>query len=269
LAQQRKDAPEDTLAELESLGERLMQWVGANPMPVLGTALAILLVAAGIGGYRAYAHSRADRASAALAALQAELVVAMGGKPTDIEVPEPANPETARTVRVEFTDRYLALAKDWEGTPTAALALLEAGQLQDRLGNRDRALELWMQATTSVPGDAPALGVLQSRIGHLQEDRGDFEAAARAHEAAAAVPGFPLRADALADAARCWAEAAKPAQALALFARLKTEHPEHRLDQHVEARLLELEARAPAATASAPPAEAAPAPATSEAQPTP
>jgi tetratricopeptide (TPR) repeat protein len=259
LAQHRKDEPADTLAELESLGDRFAQWVGANPVPVLAVLGAVLLVAAAIGGYRAYAHARADRASAALSKLQDELVVAMGGKPSDLSVPEPANPETARTVRTEFTDRYLALAKDWDGTATAALALLEAGQLQERLGNRDRALELWTQAAGSARNDSPAFGVIQSRIGHLQEDLGDLEAAARAHEAAASVAGFPLRAEALSAAARCWGEAGKPEQALAAFQRLKTEWPEYRLEPHVEARLLELEARS--ATASpAPVPEAQPQP---------
>jgi tetratricopeptide (TPR) repeat protein len=242
LVQQRHDEPADRLEELESLGERLMQWVGANPVIVLTTAGLILLLAAGVGGWRAYEHSRADKASAALAKLQGDFVTAMGGKPTDVEVPEPANPETARTVRTDFADRFLALAEDWRGTATGALALLQAGQLYEQLGNRERALELWSQAAANTPSDSPALGVIQSRIGHLQEDRGDFDAAARAHEAAAAVPGFPLYADALADAARCWAEAGKPTEALAAYQRLKTDSPEHPLAPHVEARLAELEA---------------------------
>jgi tetratricopeptide (TPR) repeat protein len=258
LAQHRKDEPADTLAELESLGDRFGQWVGANPVPVLAVFGAVLLLAAAVGGYRAWSNARADRASTALAKVQEELVAAMGGKPGDTLVAEPANPETARTVRTEFTDRYLAVAKEWEGTETAALALLEAGQLQQKLGNRDRALELWIQAAAAASKDTAAHGVIQSRIGHLQEDAGDLEAAARAHEAAAAVPGFPLHADALADAARTWAEAGKPEQALALFQRLKTEAPEYRLEPHVEARLLELEARAGVATAPAP--QTAPAP---------
>lgn len=259
MAQHRKNEPADTLAELESLGDRFAQWLGANPGPVLAMLGVVLLSAAAIGGYRAYSHSRADRASAALAKLEDELVVAMGGKPSDLSVPEPANPETARTVRTEFTDRYIALAKDWDGTATAALALLEAGQLQERLGNRDRALELWTQAAGSAPKDSPAFGVIQSRIGHLQEDLGDLEAAARAHEAAASIAGFPLRAEALSDAARCWAQAGKPEQALAVFQRLKTEAPEFHLEPHVEAQLLELEARGPT-PAAAPAAETAPQP---------
>jgi hypothetical protein len=268
LAQQRKDHhPADTLEELESIGERLVQWVGANPVIVLGVAGAILLGAASFGGYRAWSSSQANRGSAALATLHADFVGAMGGKVSDIEVPEPANPETAKTVRTEYADKYVALAKEWSGSPTGALALLEAGQLFAKLGNTDRALEVFQQAASEAPAASPIRGVLDSRVGHLLEEKGDFAAAAAAHEAAASVPGFPLRDDALADAARCYAEAGKPDQALAIYQRLKSESPDLKLPPHVEARLEELEARSFSAPAAAPAAAAPAAPAAPAAAP--
>jgi hypothetical protein len=269
VAQRHKDQPADTLEELESIGERLAQWVGANPAIVLGIAGAILLGAASYGGYRAWSHSQANAGSAALATLHSDFVAAMGGKVTDAEVPEPANPETAKTVRTEYTDKYLALAKEWSGSPTGALALLEAGRLFAQLGNNDRALEVFQQAAADVPAASPIRGVVDSRVGHLLETKGDFEAAAKAHEAAAAIPGFPLRVEALADAARCWAEAGKPDQALAIYRRLKSESPDLQLAPHVEARLAEIEARdftnAPAA--ATPPTAPVPTPATAETAP--
>jgi tetratricopeptide (TPR) repeat protein len=273
LAQRRKDQPADTLEELESIGERLAQWVGANPVIVLGIAGAILVAAASFGGYRAWSRSQAHAGSAALATLHSEFVAAMGGKATDVEVPEPANPETAKNVRTEYADKYLALAKEWSGSPTGALALLEAGQLFAKLGNADRALEIFQQAAAEAPPRSPIRGIADSRVGHLLEEKGDFEAAAKAHEAAAAIPDFPLRVDALADAARCWAEAGKPDQALAIYQRLKTDSPDLQLAPHVQARLDELEARnfsgppAGAPAAATTPDAAAPAPATAEAAP--
>ncbi|MCU0669947.1 MAG: hypothetical protein MUF70_11440 [Myxococcota bacterium] len=243
MAQRTKDQPADTLEELESLGERMAQWVGANPILVLGIAALVLALAAGVGGYRAYSHSRVDQASAALAALHAEYVTAMGGKATDTEVPEPANPETAKTVRTDFATRYEQLGKEWRGTPTGSLALLEAGELREKLGDGAKALELWMSAAQSAAGDSPVLGVIQSRIGYFEEDRSEFEAAARAHEAAANVVGYPLHNEALAAAARTWAEAGKPEQALALYRRLKSEAPEFQVAPYVEARMAEIESR--------------------------
>lgn len=256
MAQHKNQEPADTLEELASLGERLAQWVGANPALVLGGAALILLLAAAVGGWRAYSTARGERASAALSIVRGELVTAMGGKPTDSEIPEPANPETARAVRTDFADRYLALANEWKGTPTAGLALLEAGGLFEQLGNRDRALEVWTQAVSTTPAGSPALGILHSRIAVAQEERGDFEAAARSHEAAAAVPGYPLIGGSLSAAVRCWIEANKPEQALAAARRLKSELPEYKLAPYVEASIAEIESRTGA------PATATPAPAT-------
>ena len=243
MAKHHKDQPADTLEELESVGERLAQWVGANPAIVLGIAGAILLGAASFGGYRAFSHSQADKASASLGKLHSEFVAAMGGKATDVEIPEPANPETAKTVRTEYADRYVALAKDWSGTPTATLSLLEASELFAKLGNPDRALEVALQASEQAPADSAIRAITASRIAHLQEEMGEFEAAARSYETAAAVPGFPLQTDTLVQAARCWAEAGKPEQALALYQRLKSDSPDLRLAPHIEARLQEIEAR--------------------------
>jgi tetratricopeptide (TPR) repeat protein len=252
VAQQKHPAPADTLEELQSLGERLAQWIGANPALVLAVAGLILLLAASVGGWRAYSQSREGRASAALSATRTELVLAMGGKASEMEVPEPANPETARKVRTEFADRYVALAAEWKGTPSADLALLEAGSLFEQLGNRERALELWQQALANAASDSLARGILHSRIATAQEEAGDFTAAARSHEAAAAIPDYPLRGDALAAAARCWLEANDDAAALAAADRLAAELPEFRMPPYVEAAVLEARARAGASAAPAP-----------------
>jgi tetratricopeptide (TPR) repeat protein len=258
VAQHRKEEPADTLEELASLGERLVQWVGANPTPVLAMAVLILVIAAGIGGYRAFAGSRSERASAQLAALHDELVQAMGGKPTDTEIPEPANPETARTVRTDFAERYATLANQWSGTPAGALAMLEAGRLYEQLGNQDRALEVWLAAAQKLPSDSAALGILRTRIAGIQEAKGDLEGAAKSYEAAASVTGFPLVASALADAARCWAETGKSEPALAAYRRLKTEFPEYQVPPYVESQVQELELRSGAPVAATPPTPPAP-----------
>ena len=249
MSKHHKDEPADTLEELESVGERLAQWVGANPAIVLGIAGAILLGAASFGGYQAYSRSQADKASASLAKLHGEFVAAMGGKPSEAEIPEPANPETAKAVRTAYADKYIALSGEWSGTPTAALSLLEAGELIAKLGDPDRALAVLLQASEQAPADSPIRAVIASRIGSLQEEKGDFEAAAKSHEAAAAVPGFPLRTEALAQAARCWAVAGKPDLALALYQRLRADSPDRKLAPHLEARLQEIEARSSASPA--------------------
>jgi tetratricopeptide (TPR) repeat protein len=243
LAQHHKDAHPDTLAQLESLGDRLVHWVSANPALVLGTAAAILLVAAAIGGTRAWRASSANEASAQLAALERQYIEGMGGEATDLEAPEPANPETARQVRTDFVERFASFAREHEGTPAQALAALEASRIYEALEAPEKAREIVQEAVNALPADSPIRGVALRRIAGLAEAAGDFEAAALAHVAAADTPGYPLRFDALADAARCWAEAAKPDEALAIFARIQTEAPDYRLPPHVQARLAELQAR--------------------------
>jgi hypothetical protein len=244
LAQHHKDAHPDTLAQLQSLGDRLTHWVSANPALVLGTAAAILLVAAAIGGTRAWQASSADQASAELAALQAQYVQAMGGEATDLEAPEPANPETARQVRTDYVERFASFAREHEGTPAQALAALEASRIYEALGAPEKAREVVQEAANALPDDSAIRGVALRRAAVLAEGAGDFEAAALAHLAAADTPGYPLRLAALADAARSWAEAAKPDEALALYARIESEAPDYQIPPHVEARLAELQARA-------------------------
>lgn len=244
MAQHHKDAHPDTLAQLESLGDRLVHWVSANPALVLGTAAVILVVAAAIGGTRAWRASSANEASSELAKLERQYIAAMGGEATEVEAPEPANPETARQVRTDFVERFASFSREHEGTPAQALAALEASRIYEALGAPDKAREIVQEAANALPEDSPIRGVALRRIAVLAEGAGDYEAAALAHVAAADTPGYPLRLDALADAARCWAEAAKPDEALALFTRIQTEAPDYRLAPHVQARLSELQSRA-------------------------
>ena len=61
-------------------------------------------------------------------------------------------------------------------------------------------------------------------------------------EAASAISDFPVRYLALAEAARCYAEAGESAKALAAFERLQAEAPQLRVPAHIQARLTELRA---------------------------
>jgi tetratricopeptide (TPR) repeat protein len=252
---QRRDAPHDTLEQIQSAGDRLAHWVASRPRLVLGIGGAVLLAAAATGGYLTWRESRGDAASSALGRVQREYVVAMGGQPGDMDAPEPANPETARTVRNDFVQRFLTVARDHGGTPTAALASLEASEIYHALGAPDQALETLHAAADAQPDDSPVRAVVLTRMAGLHEADGDFAEAARAHQAAAEIESYPLRYAALGDAARCWAEAGDAAAALAAFERLRAEAPETPLAPYVEARLSELrnEAKPAPATASPPP----------------
>lgn len=231
-----------TLEEIEQFGDRMVEFVSNNPRPVLLVLGLILLVAAVWGGWTQLRTSRYDKAAAALDQAQMDYAEAMGGHFTDLDIPEPANPETARKVRTQFAERYVKIAQEHPGTPTAPLALLDAGSLRAKLGEPEKALETWREAAAVAHGPLKAL--IYERIAATQESAGHFAEAAASYARAGEVHEYPLRYEALGEAARCYAEAGQPDQAIALFKRIQTESPETRLAPPLAARLRELEAAA-------------------------
>jgi tetratricopeptide (TPR) repeat protein len=240
LVQHRHHAHPDALEQLESLGDRLVRWIGDNPVPVLIVAGAILVGAAAYGGLRAWGHSRENSASTAEAGLVREYVVAMGGEANSLVAPEPANPETARTVRTQFVDRFVSLAKDHEGTAAAGLARIEASRLYEQLGAGDQAVQVLQDGLAAMPADSAIRGVTQARVAALLEAAGDFAGAAAAYEAVAAIPDHPLRELSLGDAARCWLEAGQRDKALAAYEQLRATGDVAEIPPHIKARLEEV-----------------------------
>jgi len=233
----------ETLEQIDSLGERIIEWVAKNPLVVLGTALGILIVAAAWGLAGSYVEGRRVEASAALAEVQAEFRLAMGVDPSSFEVIEPANPETGQRIRTEFIDRFRQVAQDHDGTAAGALAQLEAGALQEALGQTDEAIETWRASADELDSDDPIRALLWVRVAMTHEAASHWSEAAEAHEKASTVEGYPLRYAALADAARCFAEAGENERALAAFDRIESEAPEQRVAEHVAAKMRELRAR--------------------------
>jgi len=84
--------------------------------------------------------------------------------------------------------------------------------------------------------------VIYERIAQVDEEAGRFGPAAGAYLQAAEISEYPRRYEAMAEAARCWAEAGDAAQAVALHKRVLAESQETRLPPHAAARLRELEA---------------------------
>ncbi len=235
-------APGDTLEEIQHFTDRLVERVSANPRPILALLGGIVLLAAIGGGVLQWRQARSEAATEALEDLRSEFVAAMGGSPGSLEVPEPANPETARSIRTDFADRFTVLAEEHAGTPAAALALAQVAELRLQLGETDAALEAW-RAAADAAADRPQLrGVLLERLGQAYEVAGQPSEAATAYEGAGDTSGYPLRYPALAQAARLRADAGEIERALALYKRIRAESPETRLPDHLAARLRELEA---------------------------
>lgn len=243
----KKHLPEsagETLDQIESRGDQIVEWVSTNPMLVMGTALALLVVAGAWGLTRSSMESSRNESAAALSRIQGDYRVAMGATPGTVEIPEPANPETARTVRTEYLEKYLEMAGDYEGSVAAALALLEAGRIQRALGEGDGAIETFERAVGQLDEASPVRALLQASIGATHEAAGRWSQAAEAYEAAASVANYPLRYEALADASRSYAHAGNDAKAIEIYAAIESEAPDYRIPPYLEARIGELRGNA-------------------------
>lgn len=221
-----KSKPHGATEVLDDLGsgfERLANWVASHPVPVIASILALLLIGGGWELLRSRAERREQAASNALDQVDSDFLTAMGAEPGAIELPELANPETARRIREEYTEKYRAVAEANPGTLPAALAWLEVADLQEALGQREASFESLQQSLAQQPENPRLAGLVHQRIAQNYEDRGMLAEAAAEHEKAGELTGFPLRFFALADAARCYAQAGQPDRARELLERVEAE----------------------------------------------
>ena len=231
----------DVVEEIESGAERLAGWVAANLWLSVGIAVGVLVLVGAVGGYASWKSSSEESASDALDRVRSEYLREMGASPSAREVPELANPKAAQEIRERFLVQFREVAVSQDGTVAGTLALLESADLLEALGRPDEVAAALAQARESAPN--PMLrAMVDRRLGYLHEDAGRWAEAAAAHAAAAAVPEYPLRAWALADAARCELKAGRRAEALALYDRLQAEAPELPLPEDQAAEIRELRA---------------------------
>jgi tetratricopeptide (TPR) repeat protein len=230
------------LEKIEGQGDALAEWIGENPMIILGTAGALLVAAAIYGFSTSVAEDSRSQASSTLAEAKAEYRRAMGALPESLEIPEPANPEIAKSARTESLARFLEIADEFDDGFTESLALLEAGILQSELGDIDQAVSTWKRAVGGLDPGSSMRAILLGRIALGQEQLGDFAAAAASYAEAAEISAYPLRYNALIQAARCHAEAGDADAAIAAYERVALESPDLQIPDHTEAMLLELKA---------------------------
>ncbi len=239
----KHESAAETLEEIQSLADRIADWVSQNPAWVLGAALAILIVAGGYGFIASTRESAAEKASTALAAVQDKYREAMGTTPDGLIVLEPANPETARQTRSDFLEKFRKVAEDHAGTAASALAWLEMGALQEALGQREDAITAWAAAQAAMDADEVGRALILVRMAGAYEEDGRWLEAGEAFERAAEVDRYPLRYAALADAARCFAEAGANERAVMTFDRVESEAGNLRVPEHIRSQLSELRAR--------------------------
>ncbi len=238
MAKQRPAA--DVFDEFESSAERLAGWVRRHAL-VLGVGL--LAVIGGVWGGQLWlraGEAREGAASAALAEVRGEYLIAMGGDPGSFEPPELANPEAARQIRSEFAERFRDVAAAHEGTVSGTLARLQALELEEA---EPEATLAGLEAALAETPDNPTLrAIVLQRIAQTHEAAGRLAEAASAYESAGSLEEFPLWGFALAEAARCYADAGESERALALYDRIAAELPDFALPDHHRMLRRELQA---------------------------
>lgn len=242
--------------QLGDLRDGFAEWIHERALP-LGAGVAALLL--GAAGYAVFSHQReqsAEAAALAVAEVRRAFVGAMGAEPGSLAVPELANPEAAKQIQLEHAQRFRAVAEAHAGTAAAALAWLESGELLAQSGDAAGSLQAWQSGAAAGSG-TPLGSALQMKVAHALESAGQLAEAAQAFETAAADPAFPLRAFALAEAARCMDQSGDPKRALELLEAAEAEPAAGAIPETLRSRLRELRvqraaSRAPAAAAAAP-----------------
>ena len=235
------DSAAETLDAIEGWGDRIAEKITQNPVPILVGAISILVVAAVVGLAGDYSESGTEASASALAKVQGVYRSSMGATPGSLEVPEPANPETARRLRTEAIRGYEEVAVEHPGTPAAAIAWLESGKLQGELGNREAEQEAYQNGLNAAEAESGLVAFLRVREATALEADGQYAAAAESYEAAADVPLNPLKYDMLAEAARCWAQAGDAKRARMVYQRIQVEATDYLMPAYTEARLRELQ----------------------------
>jgi tetratricopeptide (TPR) repeat protein len=238
-----KESASTALDEIESRSGDLAEWISANPLPILAVAGAILAIAAiytlGSSGIDSAKHE----ASTAIAVAKGEYRNAMGGSYSGtLDVPEPANPEIARSTRLEYIERFQGLAAEQAGSEMGSYAWVQAGSLQVDQGDLEGALESFQQALEPYDKREAMRGIILERIAVIHEQLGDLPSAAAAHLEASEITSYPLRYFALLNAARNQAEAGQTDAAIVSFERVTKESPDLLIPEHTQAMLMELQA---------------------------
>ena len=242
MAKKKPNTAGDALRDIEETGDRVAAWAAENAVLILAAVAAVLVIAAGGGLYVQHGSDARDKAADALAVATSQYRMAMGADPNGGAIAEPANPELAERTRTEFVERFSLVAQQHDGTAAGVVAWLEAGNLQTELGRPEDAVASF-SAARDAAGDL-ALGALAStRLAGLAEDREDPAAAAEAYEAAAGVAAYPLRAESLTAAARCWVEAGETNRALSVYQRVELEFPDELVAPEIESLIAELRLR--------------------------
>jgi len=240
VARTPEHAQPHVIEEIESIAEAFAAWVRDHLALSIALLVILLGTAAGIAGFLKYRTQRAETAADAFDRVASSYMEAMGAEPGALSVPELANPKAAADIRSEFAPQFAAVAEEHPGTVGAALARFEQGNLLDTDGQTDAAVEIWQGAIGDLDGNPNLRAIFEQRIAQAYDDAGRWLDAAEFYARAGGSKRYPLRYQALAEAARCYQMAGETERARELAQRVATESPDEMLPQELSDLLTEL-----------------------------
>jgi tetratricopeptide (TPR) repeat protein len=235
--QSEHEGLDEALAQIETHGDKLAEWVGKNSQQVVIALVAVLLVAGGVSLAKVNNRDKQDAAFAAVGAVDSEfkaesnLINELG------ESAQLANPESLKELRDTYAEKYEAAAAEHPNTTAGAMALFQAGVLKSQSDDEEAAVEKWEAALEEASGNAKLEALFGTRLASSYETLDRWEDAAKLYENLASEDSVYGEKRALADAARCYQHAGDEENANRLIEGLRGEEDLDGLPPHVKAKI--------------------------------
>jgi tetratricopeptide (TPR) repeat protein len=229
---------------LDALLQDAQHWAFAHVRELAVAAGVLLLAAVVVAGVMEWRGRQQVAAEMALGGIEADFAQAMGASPNVALVPEPANAEQARAAREAALAQYEEFLREHSGTQAARVARLRAAELEVDLG-RLEAADARLVAVIGELGDAdPRKGIALRLRGYVLEELERPLEAAAAYAAAGALESHPARLLAWLVAARTYARAGQPAEALRAYREAQSLEPRLGEDPSFQSEMAVLEGTA-------------------------
>lgn len=214
---------------ISTLG-RATLWIQENRFPVLAALTAVILVAVGVFGARAYYRWQEAKANRDLwpQLIQAQEVLrSMGG---------------ADEEKVDRVEKFLvAQVSAHPGTAAAVFAQYYLGSIAFRRGDYDRSAEYFRSAIASGKEQGTVMDfLLREGVAQTFDAKGDAENAQKAYGEAAAFATGEFRTQARMGQARALATLGRKEEAAEVFRKILVENPDTPLKELIQIQLSRL-----------------------------
>jgi tetratricopeptide (TPR) repeat protein len=242
-------------AGLDARVRQALDWVGEHRREFLLGLGAALVLGIGVAIASEISSSRREEALAELAGIEADFAAQMGAPPDAALIPEPANPEQARSAREAALSRFDAFAQAHASSDLAANAQLRGAELEVDLGRLDAAATRLEKLAADLDDGDTRKGIALRLRGAVLEDLGRAAEAAEIYETGGKLESYPARALLWLAAARTHMRLGADERALHALEQVVAAEPELASDPSLERERKILEARLSLAAAPTPEAE--------------